>query len=531
MSVVVDEALRWARERGLPIDLPASAFTAGATNGRTARMTVLAWQTPHTQPCNLFTLIRHRRRDALGPWTNEPDETWSSDDLGNGLRLYSLDAPFEHCHALVEHVLDSGALEVDGFDIQYSLGPHPRRHRAYRGDRRLPEPSVSSPFAKYGAEIIEYWSFAAEPRKRWLEVLDSPPANFRPRLARLGFPLDLRPDRIGNLMIAGAEDAVSWDLVPHHDGTLRLGADTDGLVPGAYSATVWASHGGDEVLRREISVAREQTDFEIASDVDHIGFAIYRTVDGQCIDLMEASPIKEVKATLEVESGPMLHLRNRQGRTIHQVRPSGAPLSISVDFDRTTELDRGIRRLWLERQVYQREVAARREGNFARFQPNEFDEAARFFIGLLRKDYDQTTPVYFADPYFMNRLPGEKGERLYLDLFAATAGRRLRILSGEAGSQAKGMAQPWWSTYPNQITGHVSVRTFRLQGANRHGFHDRYLVTPKREFVITHSINGWPKDGVTFAALPYEIYRAEAKRLWKMDIGSTVTDLLVREIW
>ena len=69
VSVVVDEAVRWARERGLSFKLPARAsVTAGAMNGRTARMTVLAWHAPGAQPRNLFTLIRHRRQDALGPW-------------------------------------------------------------------------------------------------------------------------------------------------------------------------------------------------------------------------------------------------------------------------------------------------------------------------------------------------------------------------------------------------------------------------------------------------------------------------------
>ena len=533
VSVAIDEAARWARERGLSLDLPASpSFIAGGTKGRAARMTVLVWNAPDDQPRNLFTLIRHRRRETLGPWAKEPAETWSSDEVGHGFRLYSLDGSFEYCHALVEEVLDSGTLEIDGIDIQYSLESHPRRHRAYRDDRPLAESSVRSPFVKHSAEIIEYWSFAAQPHKHWLDVLDASPASFQPRLARLGFPLDLRPDRIGNLVIAGAEDAVTCDLVPHHDGTLRLHVNTDGLVPGAYRATVWASHSDDEVLRQEISVTAEQTDFEVTSDVDHIGFAIYRTATGECVDLMEAFLIKEFKGILAVESGPTLQLRNRQGHIVHQVKPSGATLPISVDFDtHHTELDKGIRRLWLERRVYQREVAARREGNFARFQPSEFDEAVRYFIGLLRQDPDQRTPIYLADPYFMNRLSGEKGERLYLDLFAATVGRSLRILSGEGMDQGGGIVQPWWPSYPDQITAHVSVRTFCLQGTAKRGFHDRYLITPKREFVITHSINGWPKDGVTFAALPYEIYRAEAERLWKMDIGSTVTDLLVREIW
>ena len=47
---------------------------------------------------------------------------------------------------------------------------------------------------------------------------------------------------------------------------------------------------------------------------------------------------------------------------------------------------------------------------------------------------------------------------------------------------------------------------------------------------MSHSINGWHKDGVTFATLPYDVYRAEADRLWSIDVESTTADLLVREI-
>ena len=529
--VAMDEAVRWARERGLSIDLPIpTSFATGETRGRTARMTVLVWHGPNGQPRNIFTLIRHRRRDALGPWASEPDGTWSSDDLGHGLWLYSLDGSLGNCHAAVEQILDLGILEIDGIDIQYSLEPHPRRHRAYRDDRPFAESSVRSPFAKHSAEIIEYWSFAAQPRKRWLEVLDSPPANIRSRLARLGFPLDLHTDRIGNLMIAGAEDTVTCDLVPLRDGMLRLHVNSDGLLPGAYRATVWATHSGDEVFCRELSVVGKQTDLEIASDIDHIGFAIYRTIDGECIDLMEEFLFKEVEGTLMVESGPTLQLRNRQGRMVHEVTPSSAPVPISVEFNEdNTELDKGIRRWWLDHQVYQREVAARREGNFARFQPGEFDQAVRYFIGLVGQDRRDTAPIYLADPFFMDRVSGEEGDRLYLDLFAATADSRLLVLCGK--DDGGGSTTPWWSGYPDQITSHVSVRSFRLKGADRPAFHDRYLITPKREFIITHSLSGWRTGGVTFAALPYDFYRAEADRLWSMDTGSTATDLLVRKIW
>ena len=95
-------------------------------------MTVLAWQGCGTLMINLFTLIRHRRRDALGPWANPPDETWSRCALGDGILLFTLDTSFERCQALVDQIMDSGTLAIDGADIQYALEPVPRRHWAYR---------------------------------------------------------------------------------------------------------------------------------------------------------------------------------------------------------------------------------------------------------------------------------------------------------------------------------------------------------------------------------------------------------------
>ena len=62
------------------------------------------------------------------------------------------------------------------------------------------------------------------------------------------------------------------------------------------------------------------------------------------------------------------------------------------------------------------------------------------------------------------------------------------------------------------------------------GFHDRFLITPRRELIITHSFNGWHNHGVTFASLPYDVYRAEAEQLWSMDVGSPTAELLVSEI-
>ena len=530
VSVVLDEAVRWALDRGLPFNPPARALvTTEDMKYRTARMTVLAWQKPGAQPRNLFTLIRHRRQDALGPWAGEPNETWSNEDLGHELRLFTFDTSFERCQALVDHILDSGTLEIDGLEVHYSLDPNPRLHWAYRDDRPLADASVRSPFDRHSAEIIEYWSFGVESRKHWLEALELLQDKALLQLAHLGFPLERRLDRVGNLMIAGSEDTITCNLVACRDRTLRFQVDGDELLPGAYRATVWASHSGNEVLREEISVITGQNVIKLTSDVDHIGFAIYRTVDGQCVDLMEVLLVMEISTTVEIESGPTLHLRNRQSRMTYTINPSGPVSTINVQSDQdSAELDKGIRRLWLDRQVHEREAAERSKGNFARFGPDQFDKAVQYFIGLLHQDSDSKEPIYLADRYFMRRLKGDEGTKLYLKMFEATTGRPLRILCTE---RENGNVQPWWSNYPNQITTHVCVRAFLKSDRCTPGFHDRYLITPKREFIITHSLHGWPKDGVTFAGLPYDIYRAEAVRLWSIGIGPSTVDLFAHEIF
>ena len=61
-------------------------------------------------------------------------------------------------------------------------------------------------------------------------------------------------------------------------------------------------------------------------------------------------------------------------------------------------------------------------------------------------------------------------------------------------------------------------------------FHDRYLITPKREILITHSVNGWQSGGVTFAGLTYGVYRAEAEQLWGIAVGSATTSIVAEEI-
>ncbi len=526
--ISAEEAVRWAREWGLSLDLPTyNVIRSAQRRDRTARMTVLSLLGSDYEPRNLFTMLRHRRSDTLGPWAGEPEKTWHRHDLGNELRLFTFDAPLACCQELVDKILESGKLQIDDITINYDLEPRPRCHWAYRDDRPVNDASVRSPFSRHSAEIVEYWNFMPEVRTRWLEMLPTQRGKLESRLKSIPFPLVRRPDRAGNLMIAGAQDGIACDLAANSDRNLDFHVDAHEMLPETYRATVWASHSGDEVLRREVSVAPGRTEIKLTSDVDHIGFAVYRTVDGQCVDLMEVNLVLQVDIQMRVDSGRTLRHQDRQGLPIHKVNLPGDHSSIRVKSDHDSSgLDNGIRRLWLNRKVYVQETALRRKRNFARFGPDEFDKAVAHFTGLLSQDSDKKQPVYLADPHFMNCAKGSRETKLYLEMFAATMESELRILCTAENCRIE---SPWWSNFPKEITAHIRVRSFRKQNDMR-GFHDRFLITPKRETLITHSLNGWTIDGVTFAGLPYDIYRNEALRLWSMDIGSKTTDLFVQEI-
>ena len=257
VSVTHEEALRWSRERQLPFEPSGKTWNPiGTERIRAARMTVLTLHRPESKPCNLLTVVRHRRQDELGPWSNEPSNSWTSEDLGDGVRLSTLDAPLDHCKALVDGILDSAMLVIDDAQMHYAVERDPRRRWAFRDERGLSDASMMSPFSRHSAEIIEYWSRSGEPRRHWLSLLDSRPGRTPFPLARLGVPLDRLSDRVGNIIIAGAEDEVACDLGVGNGPTLRLHVDADPLLPDAYRATVWASHAGDEVLRQEVTIAR-----------------------------------------------------------------------------------------------------------------------------------------------------------------------------------------------------------------------------------------------------------------------------------
>lgn len=526
--IELDEAISWAQKRGLPFVPPARvSVTTPLRKERVARLTVLSWHPTGAQARNLLTLLRHRRSDSLGPWAREPSTVWSSEDLGHEVRLSTLEASLDRCQESIDHILDSGVLEVDGLEVHYDLEPVPRRHWAYQDLRPGSEVSVVTPFTKHSAQVVEYWSLAPGPRDQWKVILKSIDAEFRKKIAHLGFPLHDRVERAGNLMVAGAEDAIDVTLEAHRDHTLTLRVEsTEQLTDEDYRATVWASHSGDDVLRQELPVTLGQTVIDLASDVDHIGYSIIRTDDSQCVDLLETHLIMEFSGQVSLDVRPTIQVQDRGGRLIHRVKPSGFPSMINVRSDRDGTLDQGVRRLWLEYQIYEREPKAVTDSVFVRFEPAKFREAVRHFISLLSRESDRRDPVYLADRYFMTYVKGLDGARLYLDMFAATAGAPLRILCAD---NELGRGAPWWTSYPRDLTQHVAVRSF-LRADGKPAFHDRYLITPKQETVTSDSFRGWMTNGVTFASHSGGLYRKETEELWSTDLGSSNNHLLVREI-
>ena len=520
LFVTPEEVTRWAAERGFVIDAPSRpTYTVDRAVDRVARVTVLAWHPRDGQPVNLFTHIRHRRKDALGPWAKKPNETWSNqgfstaeDDQSGTIQLHTLDTPLQQCEQLIASILDKREIEIAGQTIQYALEEIPRRHWAYRDERGQTEPSFVSPFSEHSAEVIEYWSLAGEPRELWLGLVASHQYDLQSPLAKLKFPLDRLSDRVGNFVISGALDWVRCDLSARRNGSLVLTFDAD-LIPGEYTAEIWACHSGDDVLRRTIPINEIETVIDLRSDVDRIGFALFRNSDGLCVDLMDVHLMMRISIAMNLETGPTVQLRNRKNSSITTLSPYSHRSMMTIEADKDSfDLDQAIRREVLDRRARERETEARREQNLARFGPGEFDAAVEYFIDLLSRNTYAEEPIYLADRYFIDPKIGADVRALYLRIFAETNGRPLRILCTQQTPPT------WWSGPFSDLAKGVEVKAC-LAPSNTPAFHDRYLVTHEKEILISNSFNNWNGHGVTLASLPYEVYRSEAVSLWESGIS------------
>ena len=508
-----DEAMRWCRDRGLAF-MPRTGISRSMTgSSRIARITVITWSGKAQKHMNVFSVVRHRRPESLGPWALPPSEEWSQEDLDHGFTRFTMDTTFEHCRNLVDEIITSGTVKIGGVDCCYDLLSQPRHHWAYRDHRPTSDASMHSPFSEHSAEILEYWAADSDQRASLLATLDLLPADWK-LLTPFGSCLRTRVDRIGNLVIAGAQDAVTCDLVGGRNGTLRFRAIGDELTPGAYRATVWASHGGDNVTRSEFALTPGQVAIPMHCDADRIGFAVHRTADGQCVDLLDATLILSFQIAINFSSGPAVRLTDRRGQTIHSVASPTTRTKLVVSDEDSSRVDGTIRRRALERHAAERASTAKRERNVMRFGPENFPAAVRHLVSLLQ-EVDESDSIYLADRYFLDSVKDAKRVHLYADLLSASAGRELRVLCTQP---PKDHPKPWWSRFPAHMTTHLSVRCFFKHG--RPAFHDRYLITPQRETLLTNSLNGWALDGITFATLPYGVYRAEAIHLWSLTPGT-----------
>ena len=395
---------------------------------------------------------------------------------------------------------------------------------------RTDDYSVSSPFTRHSAKVTEFWSLEPEPRDYWRRVCESYPSReLEDALRGLAFRLDQRLDRIGNLMISGAEDEVDCELENRRTHLMLsvIPADGTDLSENSYFATVWAGDSDDALVQQHVEISERHTVIDVDSELDQIGFALYRRGDGQCIDRMEASLIRETIINMNISGGQTLVLHDSRRGTTNTVSIGSAKSVISVGGENSPALDRAIRRETLARKSWQRDRIARSQGNLGRFGPDQMEQAIDFFLNLVADSGHSDGPIYLAEPYFMQRNFDDTNERIYSSMFATTRGQPLRILCGQRNAHA------WLSGYPSILTNHVAIRSFTSKdgkGEDRPAFHDRYLVMPDKEIIITHSINGWHDQGVTFATLPYGVYRAEAEELWSLNVGPNSKGVYVQEV-
>ena len=509
----------------------------GVGESRTARMSMLAWHPKGAEPLNLFTHIRHRRADGVGPWSGEPDLIWrttefpANDTVGPGeIRLHHLDAPLERCMELVKDISDGNVLAIDDVEVAFDLEPRPRFHWAYRNHMGADDHSVNSPFSRHSAKVTEFWSFAPEPRDQWRRICESyVPSQLEGHLRGVGFRLDQRLDRVGNLMIAGAQDDIACELL---NGRTHLilshnPADRTDLPENAYFATVWSGDSDDDLLHQHFELAGRRTIVNIGSELDQIGFAVYRRIDGQCVDRWEVPLVREISIGLRFSAGQTINVRDSRRGTSNPVSLGDSRSVIRVGDEHVDSLDAKIRREVLGRRTWRRDRDARAERNLGRFEPDQTEEAIDYFLNLLGDVWRPEGTIYLADPYFLQRDRDNTNERIYSGMFAATRGQELRILCGGVNPHG------WLSEYPSVLAGHVAVRSFTSKngrGEDKPAFHDRYLIIPDKEIIITHSINGWHVHGVTFATLTYEVYEAQVQELWSLNIGDNSNGVHVREV-
>ena len=448
------EAVRWAKERGLPITQAIrTPESDGEVSKRAARMTVLALQAPNGTSTNMFTLIRHRDHKSLGPWAENENLSWQREttrvenaDQAESLMLYRLDATLAKCQEIVKRILQTGVLDIEGSEIQYSIEQSPRHHWTYRNHTASHQEVLESPFARHSAEITEYWCFDSETQARWMAALKVAEEASRAMAKALHFPLDQRPDRAGNLVISSAQDAIEGEITARHGKNLILrvaGNNWTTPPPRAYSATVSAYHSGDTVAQCSTEIRDSETVISCEADTDRVGYAIYRNSDGQCIDQFEAYLLKSI-AMSTVVAGPEVRINIKTNGNSIEV---GTSLGTSRETRRIEnndgdEMDLAIRTKYLSYRAWERDQAARNEGSLARFGPEQVEEAIAYITNLIGPGNSSDGPIYFADPHFMGESPNDAEVKLLTTILAESKSQPLHILLGQHWKKGRKLGYP-----------------------------------------------------------------------------------------
>ena len=529
-----EEAIRWAKERGLPFTQAFGTLESeDEVSTHAARMTVLAIRGTDGIERNVFTLIRHRDRRSLGPWDKEENLNWYCDTVPvenagdtKSLSFYRCDGTMARCQELVKRILQEGKLNIQGDEVRFVLERKPRHHWAYQEHTSSGTGSLKSPFSNNSAEITEYWCFDADTQELWTTTVQAAAETAEKMASALHFPINQRSDRAGNLAIAQAQNAVESEITARQGNHLILrvaSKDWEKPPPGALSATVWADCSGDKVMRRSIAIGDSETVLNHESDVDLLGYEIYRNSNGECIDRYEANLLKDMSFQIVV-SGPPTELNilvPRKGYSIkRQINTNSTASTFSVTDEVTESPDQGIRKKYLEYIARETDRAARKEGNLYRFSPERADEAIEHLAQLIRPKTSFKGPIYLVDPYLMGE--SETELKMLTAVLSEARGKPLNILCGRWENGRK-------LTYPISLVAQATVRIF-TRDDGRQAFHDRYLITPDGETLITNSVNGWDKYGVTFDSRPYGVYRAEAEQFWSLNVGANGNGVMVEEV-
>ena len=531
------EAARWAKERRLPFSQTiAKLELSDEVSTRAARMTVLALRAPDGTSINMFTLVRHRGHRSLGPWAKVENPKWHREEISvenseqiDSLLLYRWDATLAKCQEIVKGILRNGTLNIEGNEILYALERNPRRHWAYQEHTASHQEMLESPFGGHSAEITEYWCFDSETQELWMETLKVAGEVASTMAESLHFPLGQHLDRVGNLVIANAQDAIKSEITAMHGKNLILrvaGNSWTTPPPGAYSATVWACHSGDKIAQRSIQISEPETVIGCEADTDRVGYAIYRNSDGQCIDQYEAYLVKSIAINTTIV-GPEVKMNIKTNGKFIKVGTSlgRARETTRIEASDSGEMDQAIRTKNLSYRAWEKDQAARKAGNLARFAPEQVEEAVAYIRNMIGQQSHSEGPIYFADPYFLGDVISEAEVELLTAILSEARGHPLNILCGHRSKDLR-------LSYPSPLTAQATLRRFTRQGrkGREPAFHDRYLITPAGETQITNSVNGWEKHGVTFNALSHGVYRAEAEKLWFSVPNANGNDVLVEEV-